>query len=97
VRGFANLVIIVTHSMGGLLGRALLHPGYGNMLNDKNVKILGIYHNVMPTMGAASAYKRMRFGFQKKKDTRRNSKQKCSVLMAGTPRQSSPMRRRRWK
>jgi hypothetical protein len=66
VRGFANLVIIVTHSMGGLLGRALLHPGYGNMLNDKNVKILGIYHNVMPTMGAASAYKRMRFGFQEK-------------------------------
>lgn len=56
-------VIIVTHSMGGLLARALIHPSYGNMLNDSAVKVLGIYHNVMPTIGAASAYKRMRFGF----------------------------------
>ncbi|PHV51514.1 hypothetical protein CSQ91_10620 [Janthinobacterium sp. BJB301] len=59
-------VILITHSMGGLLARALMHPKYGNMLNDKIVKILGIYHNVMPTLGAASAYKRMRFGFQEK-------------------------------
>jgi pimeloyl-ACP methyl ester carboxylesterase len=57
-------VIIVTHSMGGLLARALIHPDYGNLLNDKDVKVLGIYHNVMPTAGAAGAYKRMRFGFQ---------------------------------
>jgi hypothetical protein len=56
-------VIIVTHSMGGLLARALIHPQYGKLLEDKNVKVLGIYHNVMPTIGAASAYKRMRFGF----------------------------------
>ena len=56
-------VIIVTHSMGGLLARALIHPSYGNLLNDKTVTVLGIYHNVMPTIGAASAYKRMRFGF----------------------------------
>ncbi|MES2741401.1 MAG: hypothetical protein V4754_10680 [Pseudomonadota bacterium] len=66
-RGFkCDEVIILTHSMGGLLGRALVHPKYGNMLNDASVKILGIYHNVMPTMGAAGAYKRMRFGFQEK-------------------------------
>lgn len=66
-RGFkCDEVIIVTHSMGGLVARALLHPDYGNMLNDKTVKVLGIYHNVMPTMGAGSAYKRMRFGFQDK-------------------------------
>ena len=64
-RGFkCDEVIIVTHSMGGLLSRALIHPKYGNMLNDPNVKVLGIYHNVMPTIGAAGAYKRMRFGFQ---------------------------------
>lgn len=64
-RGFkCDEVIIVTHSMGGLLGRALIHPKYGNMLNDKNVKVLGIYHGAMPTIGAAGAYKRMRFGFQ---------------------------------
>ena len=66
-RGFkCDEVIVVTHSMGGLLGRALLHPSYGKLLNDKSVKVLGMYHNVMPTMGAASAYKRMRFGFQEK-------------------------------
>lgn len=59
-------VILVTHSMGGLLARALIHPKYGNMINDKNVKILGIYHNVMPSTGAAGAYKRMRFGFKEK-------------------------------
>lgn len=59
-------VIIVTHSMGGLLARALIHPSYGKLLEDKDVKVLGIYHNVMPTMGAASAYKRMRFGFMER-------------------------------
>ena len=66
-RGFkCDEVIIVTHSMGGLLARALIHPKYGNMLNDQHVKILGMYHNAMPAIGAASAYKRMRFGFQEK-------------------------------
>ena len=52
-------VILVTHSMGGMLGRALLHPDYGNIAD----KILGICHNVMPTVGAAAAYKRLRAGF----------------------------------
>ncbi|MFZ3288304.1 MAG: hypothetical protein WA191_15860 [Telluria sp.] len=64
-RGFrCDEVIIVTHSMGGLLARALIHPSYGNLLSDANVKVLGIYHSAMPTIGAACAYKRMRFGFQ---------------------------------
>jgi hypothetical protein len=63
-RGFkCDEVIVVTHSMGGLVARALIHPKYGNLLNDPTVKVLGIYHNVMPTMGAAASYKRMRFGF----------------------------------
>lgn len=66
-RGFkCDEVIIVTHSMGGLLARALIHPNYGNLLKDGGLKVLGIYHNVMPTIGAAGAYKRMRFGFQEK-------------------------------
>jgi hypothetical protein len=66
-RGFkCDEVIIVTHSMGGLLARALIHPSYGNLLKDSGLKVLGIYHNVMPTLGAAGAYKRMRFGFQEK-------------------------------
>jgi hypothetical protein len=55
-----NQVIVVTHSMGGLVGRALVHPAYGN-LHDK---VLGIVHGVMPAIGAPAAYKRMRAGFE---------------------------------
>ncbi|QBE63216.1 esterase/lipase family protein [Pseudoduganella lutea] len=57
-------VIIITHSMGGILARAVLHPEYGNLINEKSFKILGIYHSAMPTTGAGATYKRMRFGFQ---------------------------------
>lgn len=53
-------VIIVTHSMGGLVGRALCHPDYGDLENE----ILGIVHGVMPAIGAAAAYRRMRAGFE---------------------------------
>lgn len=53
-------VIIVTHSMGGLVARAVIHPKMGN-LNDK---VLGIVHGVMPATGAGAAYKRMRCGFE---------------------------------
>lgn len=53
-------VIVVTHSMGGLVGRALCHPAYGNLENE----ILGIVHGVMPAIGAAAAYRRMRAGFE---------------------------------
>lgn len=64
-RGFqCDEVIIVTHSMGGLVARAAIHPDYGNLMNDGNVKVLGIYHSAMPTLGAAASYRRMRFGFK---------------------------------
>jgi len=53
-------VIVVTHSMGGLVGRALVHPNMGNVED----KILGIVHGVQPALGAPSAYKRMRCGFE---------------------------------
>lgn len=53
-------VIIVTHSMGGLVGRALIHPAMGNIEN----KILGVVHGVLPASGAPAAYKRMRCGFE---------------------------------
>lgn len=52
-------VILVTHSMGGLVARyysELLEGGYGK----KN--ILGIVHGVMPDRGAPMAYKRMKAG-----------------------------------
>jgi hypothetical protein len=55
-----NQVIVVTHSMGGLVGRALVHPQYGNLQD----KVLGIVHGVMPAIGAPAAYKRMRAGFE---------------------------------
>jgi pimeloyl-ACP methyl ester carboxylesterase len=53
-------VIVVTHSMGGLVARALVHPKMGKMHD----KVLGIVHGVMPATGAAAAYKRMRCGFE---------------------------------
>lgn len=53
-------VIVVTHSMGGLVARALIHPEMGNL----HEKILGIVHGVMPAIGAGAAYKRMRCGFE---------------------------------
>jgi len=53
-------VIVVTHSMGGLVARALIHPDMGN-LNDK---VLGVIHGVMPAIGAGAAYKRIRCGFE---------------------------------
>lgn len=51
-------VILVTHSMGGILARALIHPDMGG-LNDC---VLGIYHSVQPVYGSAAAYKRVRSG-----------------------------------
>lgn len=53
-------VIIVTHSMGGLVARALIHPEIGGF----GEKVLGVVHGVMPAIGAPAAYKRMRCGFE---------------------------------
>lgn len=52
-------VILVTHSMGGLVARAAVHPEMGKAKDS----VLGIVHGVMPAIGAASTYKRMRTGF----------------------------------
>jgi len=60
-KGFeCEKVILVTHSMGGLVARAVIHPKIGK-INDR---ILGIIHGVMPAVGAAAAYKRMRCGVE---------------------------------
>lgn len=53
-------VILVTHSMGGIVARALIHPSIGKMGD----KILGVVHGVMPATGSPAAYKRMRCGFE---------------------------------
>ncbi|MBS9433993.1 hypothetical protein EAE92_15830 [Photorhabdus hainanensis] len=49
-------VILVTHSMGGLVARY-----YSELLNGRD-KILGIVHGVMPATGAPTTYKRMKTG-----------------------------------
>lgn len=49
-------VIIVTHSMGGLVARY-----YSEYLNGED-NILGIVHGVMPSLGAAATYTRMKSG-----------------------------------
>ncbi|MFA9439939.1 lipase family alpha/beta hydrolase [Uliginosibacterium sp. sgz301328] len=53
--GVGDQVIIVTHSMGGLVARAYAkaHP----------CRVLGIVHGVMPATGAPATYKRARAGF----------------------------------
>jgi len=53
-------VILVTHSMGGLVGRAVVHPDMGGSEN----LVLGVVHGVMPATGAPATYKRMRCGFE---------------------------------
>jgi hypothetical protein len=53
-------VIVVTHSMGGLVGRALIHPSMAKRAD----KVLGIVHGVQPALGAPAAYRRMRCGFE---------------------------------
>ncbi|GAB2866409.1 hypothetical protein GCM10027277_39100 [Pseudoduganella ginsengisoli] len=59
-KGFkCEKVILVTHSMGGLVARAAVHPEMGG-LNE----VLGIVHGVMPAIGAGAGYKRIRCGFE---------------------------------
>jgi hypothetical protein len=53
-------VIILTHSMGGLVARALIDPVLGGLAS----KVLGVVHGAMPAVGAPAAYKRMRCGFE---------------------------------
>jgi hypothetical protein len=60
-KGFdCRKVVLVTHSMGGLVARALVHPSVGNYAG----KVLGVVHGVMPAVGAPAAYKRIRCGFE---------------------------------
>jgi hypothetical protein len=50
-------VILVTHSMGGLVARAACK------LHGADGQVAGVFHGVMPTDGAAATYKRMVSGF----------------------------------
>lgn len=53
----AEKVIVVTHSMGGFVSRALTEIHGCD-------KVLGVSHGVQPATGAPAAYKRMRAGFE---------------------------------
>lgn len=53
-------VILVTHSMGGLVARAVIHPQMGNLKH----RVAGIVHGVMPAIGAAAGYRRFRCGVE---------------------------------
>ena len=62
VRGYAaerecRRVVLVTHSMGGLVARAACRQLGGSDL------VLGVVHGVQPAAGAANAYWRMKGGF----------------------------------
>ena len=52
-------VILVTHSMGGLVSRSAC------MLHGAASKVLGIIHGVQPVTGAPVAYWRMKAGFER--------------------------------
>lgn len=49
-------VILVTHSMGGLIAR------YASQVLGAESQILGIVHGVIPDLGSPSAYRRMKVG-----------------------------------
>lgn len=51
-------VILITHSMGGLVAR---HCSEARGYKDK---ILGVVHGVMPATGSATAYKRVKAGWE---------------------------------
>jgi hypothetical protein len=58
VTGLCEKVILITHSMGGLVSRA------ASELSGAKGKILGIVHGVQPATGAPAAYWRMKAGFE---------------------------------
>lgn len=58
VVGVCEKVILVTHSMGGLVARA------ASQLSGAEGSILGIVHGVQPVTGASAAYWRMKAGFE---------------------------------
>jgi hypothetical protein len=55
VRPLAEKIIVVTHSMGGLVSRSLTEIHQCD-------KVLGVSHGVQPATGAPDTYKRMRAG-----------------------------------
>jgi len=59
VTGLCERVILITHSMGGLVAR------WASKMEKAEESILGIIHGVQPATGAPSAYWRMKAGFER--------------------------------
>lgn len=55
-------VILVSHSMGGLVTRASVVPKVATACSKADV--LGVVHGAQPASGAPAAYRRMRAGFE---------------------------------
>jgi pimeloyl-ACP methyl ester carboxylesterase len=58
IAGMCEMVIVVTHSMGGIVARS------ASELHGAQAKILGIVHGVQPVNGAPAAYWRIKAGFE---------------------------------
>ncbi|QXX84414.1 hypothetical protein J6836_08585 [Providencia sp. R33] len=54
-------VIILTHSMGGLIARYAMNPPEGSFQGCQD-KVLGVVHGVIPDLGSPAAYRRMKVG-----------------------------------
>jgi hypothetical protein len=54
-----NKVILVTHSMGGLVARSAC------MMHEAEEQVLGVIHGVQPAVGSPAAYWRMKAGFER--------------------------------
>ncbi|MGO2336850.1 lipase family alpha/beta hydrolase [Providencia sp.] len=54
-------VIILTHSMGGLIARYAMNPPEGTFQGCQD-KVLGVVHGVIPDLGSPAAYRRMKVG-----------------------------------
>jgi hypothetical protein len=58
VTGICEKVILVTHSMGGLVARSAMK------LSGAEGRVLGVVHGVQPAYGAVAAYTRIKGGFE---------------------------------
>jgi hypothetical protein len=58
VTGYCEKVILITHSMGGIMARSI-----SELAGGRN-RIAGIIHGVQPVNGAPAAYWRMKAGFE---------------------------------
>lgn len=58
VTGACEKVILVTHSMGGLVARSAMK------LSGAESQVLGVVHGVQPAYGAPAAYMRIKAGFE---------------------------------